>query len=109
MGLRHARMRLTIAGIALALLTLGASADEKRGKLRLHVDGLPDPASTGIRQRSDRAVVQAYLKKYQLPLSDDLPFHAGFVVLEGAANLGFDDHGVLHRYMSYNCNCDRRV
>jgi hypothetical protein len=61
--------------------TYHSRADKCEGKLTLAFRFAP----------RDWERVEAYLKKYQLPLSDDLPFQAGFVVLEGAANLVFDD------------------
>lgn len=35
--------------------------------------------------------IEAYLKKYKLLVSKEIPFHAGFLVLEGAPNLEFDE------------------
>lgn len=43
----------------------------------------------------DKERLKRYLDKYKQSMSDDIPFHAGFVVLEGTPNLQFDDTAIL--------------
>jgi hypothetical protein len=56
-------------------------ADQPQGKATLTFQFAP----------RDRERLDTYLKKYDLPFSDDIPFHAGFAVLQGSADLHFDD------------------
>ena len=43
----------------------------------------------------DRERLDKYLKKYKLSFSKDIPFHAGFAVLEGAPNLQFENSDIF--------------
>ena len=56
-------------------------ADRPQGKVTLTFQFAP----------RDRERLETYLKKYNLPSSDDIPFHAGFVVLQGSVDLQLDD------------------
>jgi hypothetical protein len=59
-------------------------ADQPQGKLTLTLYFTP----------RDRERLDTYLKKYDLASSDDILFHAGFVVLQGSTDLHFDDPSV---------------
>lgn len=70
----------------------GQIALDAVGKYTTHVDR-PQGKVTLTFQFAprDRERLETYLKKYYLTSSDDIPFHAGFVVLQGSADLRLDD------------------
>lgn len=72
-------------------ITLNAEGTYKSEVKRLH----GELALTLKFTDDDRERLEAYLNKYDLPKSENIPFHAGFVVLEGAPNLKFDDPDTL--------------
>lgn len=80
--------RVTITESLHGEITLNAE-----GKYKSEVEVEPSHGELALSVKftdDDRERLEAYVKKYDLPKSENIPFHAGFVVLEGAPNLKFD-------------------
>jgi len=82
----------TVKGVTITESLHGKITLNAEGKYKSEVKPLHGELALTVKfTDDDRERLEAYLNKYHLPKSENIPFHAGFVVLEGAPNLKFDD------------------